>query len=315
MEMTSARVTAIAAPKILPPVIDFYYYNINLLKIFLGRIFVLMQKKIINFPVFFSLILFLIFIFASGTQAAEKQEMTSDSVTRIQNEISADISNLRSSVESVLAEIKLSSEDIKNRLDELEILSATEKSSDDMTAWGYDEAQREIHMQILSQLGVAYTAYEALAQSQNQNANANNNNENDAASLGNVVSPDINYSDELRKEITKTSNGLDVQVFYLASRLGRLKNELAEASELAKKLKEAQNGGEAIEIPRTYVLRLELARLNVALTAMQVRALKKTFDGNVANIQVLRRRLDDLKANLIFPQEILEKNLESVQTR
>ena len=70
-----------------------------------------------------------------------------------------------SSIAAVLAEIKLSSGDIKNRIAELEIL--TEKSSDDMASWGYDDAQREIHMQVLSQLSVAYTAYEALAQNQN----------------------------------------------------------------------------------------------------------------------------------------------------
>ena len=256
--------------------------------------------------------IFLFLILTDTSVAAEKQEMTTDSVTRIQNEISADIANLRSSVETVLEEIKLSSADIKARLAELSVL--TEKSSDDMSAWGYDDAQREIHSQVLSQLSVAYTAYEAL--SQNQNTQNSKPDENiDAASLENTASPDINYSDGLRKEIMKISNGLDVQVFYLQSRLSKLKIELAEASALQKRLKEAQDGGEAIELPRTHILRLELARLNVALTALQVSAQRKTFDQNVSNIQRLRRRLEDIKGKLIFPQEILDKNLESIQTR
>ena len=265
-----------------------------------------MTKKILTF------LIFLILIFADISQAAEKQEMTADSVIRIQNEISSDISNLRESVETVLAEIKLSSEDIKTRLAELEIL--TQKSSDDMASWGYDDAQREIHLQVLSQLSVAYTAYEALVQNQNSQ-NSKPDEEIDAASLENTASPDINYSDGLRKEITKISNGLDVQVFYLQSRLSRLKIELSEASELAKKLKEAQEGGEALEFPRTHIFMLELARLNVALTAMQVSTLRKTFDQNVSNIQRLRRRLEDMKGKLIFPQEVLDKNLENIQTR
>lgn len=262
-------------------------------------------KKIIFLFIF-------ILISVSAAFAAEKQEITTDSVTKIQNEISADISKLREPVDTVLAEIKLSSPDIKNRLAELADL--TEKSSDDMAAWGYTDEQRELHTQVLSQLCVAYTAYEALSQNQGSQ-NPNTAEQIDAASLENTTSPDINHSDELRKEIIKTSNGLDVQVFYLQSRLGKLKTDLAEASELQKRLKEAQEGGDAIELPRTYVLRLELARLNTALSALQVGAMRKTFDQNVSNIQVLRRRLEDMKGILIFPQEVLDKNLEAIQTR
>ncbi|MBR2208348.1 MAG: mechanosensitive ion channel, partial [Synergistaceae bacterium] len=131
----------------------------------------------------------------------------------------------------------------------------------------------------------------------------------------NATSPDINDSDELRQEISKVSRGLDVQVFYLQSRLSKLKIDISNSSELQKRLKEAQEGGEALELPRTHVLRLELSRLNVALTALQVNAQRKTFDQNVSNIQRLRRRLADMQKNLIFPQEVLDENLEKIQTR
>ncbi len=264
-----------------------------------------MQKKFS----FLTLILFLL-IFIPSIEAAETKELTTDYVTRLQNEISGDISRLQQPINSALAEIKLSSSDIRTRITELADL--TEKSSDDMAAWGYTDEQREFHTQVLSQLSVAYTAYEALSQTlQSSKAPAEIN----ASELENTTSPDINASDELRKEITKVSRGLDVQVFYLQSRLSKLKADLNEATELQKKLKAAQEGGDALELPRTHVLRLELSRLNVALTRLQVRAQWKTFDQNVANIQRLRRRLADMQKNLIFPQEVLDGILEKLQTR
>ena len=259
-----------------------------------------------------SLLIFILLLTSSAFGADSNQELTADSVTRLQNEISADISNLKGQIDSVLTEIKLSSADIKTRL--AEIADLTEKSSDDMAAWGYTDEQREIHTQVLSQLSVAYTAYEALIQNQNSQQ-AKTQQEIDAASLENTTSPDINDSDELRREITKTSRGLDIQVFYLQSRLSKLKIDLNDATELQKKLKEAQEGGEALELPRTHVLRLELSRLNVALTALQVNAQRKAFDQNVSNIQRLRRRLADMQKILIFPQEVLDENLEKIQTR
>ena len=260
----------------------------------------------------FSLLILFIFIFIPSAFSAEKQELTTDYVTRLQNEISADISKLKEPIESTLAEIKLSSSDIRARL--VELANLTEKSSDDMAAWGYTEEQREFHTQILSQLSVAYTAYEALLQNLTSRSSQNSQ-EIDAASLENINSPDINDSDKLRREISKTSSGLDVLVFYLQSRISKLKADLSEAADLQKKLKEAGEGGEALELPRTHILRLELARLNVAITNLQVGAQRKAFDQNVSNIQRLRRRLSDMQENLIFPQEVLDKILEKIQTR
>ena len=253
----------------------------------------------------FSFVILFLFLLIPSAWGAE---LTTDSVARLQNEISADISKLKDSIEAALVEIKLSSEDIKQRISELAALN--EKSSDDMAAWGYTDEQRETHTQVLSQLSVAYTAYLSLLQTPSDKQE-----EIDASTLENTTSPDINYGDGLRQEISKTSKQLDIQTFYLQSKVSKLKIDLADAAELQKKLKDAQEGGEAIELPRTHILRLELARLNVAITSLQVRAQKKTFDGNVSNIQRLRRRLADVQGKLIFPQEVLDDNLEKIQAR
>ena len=242
--------------------------------------------------------------------SAETKELATDYVTRIQNEISADISKLKISIENELSEIKLSSSDIKKRSEELEIL--IEKSSDDMAAWGYTDAEKEIHSRILSELSIAYSAYGSLIRNTSSIVPKS---EVDASTLENIESPDINTSDALRLEITKVSRGLDVQVFYLQSKLNSLTRDLAEAAELRKKLKEASEGGEALKLPRTHVLNLELARLKVALLRFQVRTQKTAFDSNVTTIQRLRRRLSDMKRKLIFTQEILDKNLSKIQER
>ncbi|MBQ7155598.1 MAG: mechanosensitive ion channel [Synergistaceae bacterium] len=242
---------------------------------------------------------------------AETQDLTTDYVTRIQNEISSDIGKLRTSIETELAGISLTSSDVSKRLSELSAL--TEKASDDMAAWGYTPEQRETHTRILSELSVAYAAYSALMSSPAAISEASVS--VDVSSLGNIASPDINTSDALRQEITKVSRGLDVQVFYLQSRLSKLRLDLAEAAALQKQLKEAEEGGQALELPRTHVLDLECARVNVALSRLQVRAQKRAFDANVSSIQRLRRRLADMQEVITFPQKVLDANLEALQER
>ncbi|MBQ3347164.1 MAG: hypothetical protein IJG39_08735 [Synergistaceae bacterium] len=233
----------------------------------------------------------------------ETQGMAVDYVTRIQNEISADISKLRASLEIELEGMKLDSTDIAQRTQELEKLS--ERASDDMAAWEYTPEQRQLHTHILSELITAYSAYGALLQSPSTNSAASD----DVSMLGNVSSPDINESDALRQEIAKVSRGLDVQVFYLQSKISKLRLDLAEASSLQKQLKAAQEGGDALELPHTHVLSLENARINAALTRLQVRAQKAAFDSNVTAILRLRRRLADMKGKVSFPKELLDANI------
>ena len=258
----------------------------------------------------FLLAFILILAIAWPSFGADSQERTSDYVTDIQKEISSDIGKLRESINKELESIKLGSADISARIAELAAL--TEKSSDDMSAWGYNEEQRELHTRILSELSVGYSAYSALVQS---SSTTTDEKPEDADSLGTIESPDINKSDSLRQEIAKFSREFDVQVFYLQSKLNKLRLDIREAANLQKQLKEAQEGGEGLELPRTHVLQLEAARVNVALTSLQVRAQKKAFDLNVAEIKRLRGRLESMQDKLIFPQELLDSNLEKLQTR
>lgn len=240
---------------------------------------------------------------------AENNDMAADYVTRIQNEISADISKLRASAESELADMKLESSDITRRIHELEAMTQT--LSDDMAVWGYTPEQRDIHANIISELITAYSAYLGLIQGQTVRQSASE----DVTALANVSSPDINASDNLRQEISKVSRGLDVQVFYLQSKISKLKLDLSEAASLQKQLKAAQEGGDAIELPRTHILSLENAKINAALTRLQVREQMKLFDANVSAIQRLRRRLADMQEKLSFPQTLLDANIEKLNAR
>ena len=241
---------------------------------------------------------------------AEPQDLANDYVTQMQNEISADISKLRTSVETELSGMKLTARDVYARISELSDL--TKSVSDDMASWGYTPEQRELHEQILSELSAGYAAYSSLLHVPTDKIEAA---KDDTASLANIVSPDINMSDSLRREITKVSRGLDVQVFYLQSKLNKLKLDLTEAANLQKKLKEAQEGGEGLELPKTHILDLESARVSVALSRLQVRSQWAAFAKNVAEIQRLRRRLEGIQDKLIFPKELLDSNIERLQTR
>ena len=257
----------------------------------------------------FLLALLIILVIPSVFYGQETQGLAVDYVTRIQNEISADISKLRASIETELEGMKLDSSDITQRIQELEGLS--ERASDDMAVWEYTPEQKQLHTHILSELITAYSAYGSLLQSPPQNSTTSD----DVSSLGNVISPDINTSDALRQEIAKVSRGLDVQVFYLQSKISKLRLDLAEASSLQKQLKAAQEGGDALELPHTHILSLENARINAALTRLQVRAQKAAFDSNVTAILRLRRRLADMQGKLSFPKELLDSNIEGLNKK
>ncbi|MBQ7193409.1 MAG: mechanosensitive ion channel [Synergistaceae bacterium] len=240
---------------------------------------------------------------------AENQEIATDYVTQIQHEISADLSKLRASLETELKDMKLDSADIAKRSQELEQMSLT--VSDDMAAWEYTQEQRQLHTHILSDLINAYSTYWSLLQA----AASQSTQSDDVSSLGKISSPDINESDAIRLEIQKVSRGLDVQVFYLQSKISKLRLDLAEAASLEKQLKTAQDGGEALELPHTHVLSLENAKINAALTSFQVRTLRATFEANVKSILRLRRRLAGINGKVSFSHELLESNIKALNTR
>ena len=259
--------------------------------------------------------------------AADTETKPVDNIAALQLEISNDIGKLRETINNELADLKLGSTDIEERLKELAIL--TETASDDMTAWGYTDTQRERRIQVLSELSVAYTAYasaaygrsDAQAQdhagtaSSDAAAKVKNENEIIAEGLGAIESPDINTSDNLRQEITKTSRGIDMQLFALQSKINKLKLDLSDSARMRKEIQTAQEGGEAIEIPRTHALEFENARLNAALSAVQVRRIRAVFDKDVALVQRLRRRLASIQDKLIFPEKLLDANIQKLQER
>ena len=267
-----------------------------------------LPKKFITF------ILVTAVLFLTGNdsvQCAETNETTSDHLTRLQNEISSDISKLRASAETELSGLKLNSPDIARRIQELTALS--ENASNDMAAWGYTPEQREIHLRILSELSLAYTSYGAMIQALANSSEGPKS--DDIALLGNTVSPDIFASDNMRKEISKLSRGIDVQVFYLQSKISRLKLDLSEAATLQKQLKTAQDGGKALEFPHTHILDLELARIKAAFSRLQLRTEMELFDKNITAIQRRRRRLADMQSKLSFSQQALDDRLAKIQER
>ncbi|MBQ7665485.1 MAG: hypothetical protein IJS42_02085, partial [Synergistaceae bacterium] len=240
---------------------------------------------------------------------AETQELAADYVTRVQNEISADISRLRVSVEKELEGFTLASPDISRRIEELTSLS--ESASDDVTEWGYTQEERERYSHVLSEMITTYSSYIAIIQGQTIPRTS----AIEIETLQDIQSPDINTSDNLRQEITRLSGVLDVQVFYLQSKIAKLKLELSEAAALQKQLKAAQEGEGALKRPRLHILSIENARINAALTRLQVLEQRKVFDSDVNTIQRLRRQLADIQDKLLFSPEILASNIGALDTR
>ena len=263
---------------------------------------------------FFVTLLF-IFTLVFSAQAAEVKDVGTDYIITVQNEISNDIARLRKSIDEELAEINLDPENIEARIAELTKLSET--ASDDMTLWNYTDEQREAYLRVLSELGLSWSSYSSLIQGSRQVIKAAEleTKSNDVSELEIVTSSDIFAQDDLRKEISKVSRGIVTQVLYLQSKLSKLRANLDDAAKLKKELKEAESGGSGLETPRTHILELENARLNIALTRLQVRDIKKIFDQNVDNIKRLRRRLADMSGNLVFSKEMLDSKIDKLQAR
>ncbi|MBQ7262593.1 MAG: mechanosensitive ion channel [Synergistaceae bacterium] len=247
---------------------------------------------------------------------APEGEGRTDDVVALHAEISADIGRLRRAVEAELAGMELTTADAEARLHELARMGET--VSEDMAAWGLTEAQRERHEQALAELGLSWSAYASLLQGQ---ASREEGASPTGATFGAeeivpAASNDIGASDVLRREIEKASDGLGLQVFYLQSRLGKLRLDLADVGRLNEELLEADGGGTPLDAPRGHALELEAARLGVVLSWAQVNATWAAFDENVARIRRMQRREEDMKAaGLTFPQELLSADLDQIQAR
>ncbi|MCR4817728.1 MAG: mechanosensitive ion channel [Fretibacterium sp.] len=241
----------------------------------------------------------------SPALGAQTDENATNDVIRLQTEISEDIAETREAVETELVALKLGSADVTLRLGELAALIET--ASEDMTVWGYTNEQRELHTQILSDLKVTYTAFSVL----NQMTLPQSGPELPLM----PASPDINNSDYLRMEIDKVSQGLNHAAFMIQSKLHTLRLDIADVVKLKNEAEGDQKGGMAIELPRTYSLALEAARLNLALSSLQVRTMRQGFDQNITFVSQLKRQLELIEDNVIFPEEVLNANIASLQER
>ena len=243
---------------------------------------------------------------SSSALGAQTEETAADDVTKLQAEISADIARMRVAVETELEGMKLGSADVARRLDELAALSET--ASDDMASWGYTEEQRERHLKSLSELTIAYAAYSTIPPQTDSEIEL-------PQPAATQVSADINALDALRREINKVSRGLDLQVFLLQSKIDKLQLDLSSAERLRKEAQAAQKGEAILRVPHTHALERELARLNIALSSIQVRMIRQYFDHYVELIAQLKIRLAALKEGLTFPEETLDANLKRLQER
>ncbi len=259
--------------------------------------------------IFAALLVFLTVSRAFG--AEENNEIATDYVTNLQNEISKDVVKLRQSIELELADIKLESLDVANRIQEIAALVST--ASEDVVAWGYTDEEREKYTRLLSEISVAYSAYGALFHGNMRTSGTSLSEEN--SSIETITSPDINISDAMRLEINRTSQQLENQAFYLQSRLSKLKLDIAEAARLRKELEDAKSGETSLADTRTHLLELESARIRVALSQIQIRDLRKLFEHNVSEIQRLRNRLASIQDSMTFSQELLNDNLEKLKKR
>ena len=225
-------------------------------------------------------------------------------VVQAQDEISRDIAQRQAAVEAELGDGKLTSIDIAARMRQLDRLIAT--ASEDAAGWGFSAEQREQYARLLSDLSLDWSAYNSMLQSQPPRAT-------DAsglpASQDLPAVADVDFSDDLLMRIQKATNELDVQMFYLQSKLGVLKLSQSDIESL-KGGAGADDGSSTL--PKLQELKLELARVRMAASWAQVLAAKRSCDANVALIRSMRAQLASVKGRLTFPEALLNARVASL---
>ena len=132
------------------------------------------------------------------------------------------------------------------------------------------------------------------------------------------ASPDINAYDALRQTVRKSSQELDIQVFYLRSILGKLNIALSDVPRLKQESDpESQGNEEKAEIrsPHIVALELESTRLKIASAWLQAREARLRCDETIRKIQEVQKGVARVRATLIFPEEVLNQNIEALQKR
>ena len=222
-------------------------------------------------------------------------------------QIDSEISYIIQLADKELSGLSLNSSDISRRIHELTRLESEIHSN--MSALGYSHEQEELYTNTLSEVLIAYSSYNSLMFSINQNIT--NLISEDTVSPASIISPDINMSDALVKEITKVSRGVDMMFFYLREEINRLNSYLSEISAL--KAQKPADDYESAFLPQINALETEKAMMNAAVSRVQLAARKRSFDGSVSLMLGFRKRLDYMQKHLVFTQEILDRNIDSLE--
>ena len=246
----------------------------------------------------------------TGGDAAEG---LGDTVAILQQRVSEDIAGSRDAVEAELKDFPLGSADVALRMKQLAKLTAS--ASEDAVQWGYTDAERERYAHLLSDLNLAYAAYntnlQTLASRQDSMAVAVTASKD--AELPASASSDINAYDALTQAIHKSRQELDLMVFNLSSVLNKLSIGLSNVGRLREEAESAHQDGATPSNIRA--LEVERARLNLASSWSQARELKQRCDEIIRNIRQDRKRLQGVRAALTFPEEVLNRNVGALQKR
>ena len=92
-----------------------------------------------------------------STQETSAPILLGDIVAILQQRVSEDIAGSRDAVEAELKDFPLGSADVALRMKQLVKLTAS--ASEDAVQWGYTDAERERYAHLLSDLNLAYAAY------------------------------------------------------------------------------------------------------------------------------------------------------------
>ena len=246
----------------------------------------------------------------TGGDAAEG---SGDTVAILQQRVSEDIAGSRDAVEAELKDFPLGSADVALRMKQLVKLTAS--ASEDAVQWGYTDAERERYAHLLSDLNLAYAAYNTNLKtlSSRQDSMAVAVTASKDAELSASASSDINAYDTLNQAIHKSRQELDLMVFNLRSVLNKLSIGLSDVSRFREEAESTLQGGTTLS--HISALEIERARLNLASSWLQAREAKQRCDEIIRSIRQDRKRLQGVRAALTFPEEALNRNVGALQTR
>lgn len=246
----------------------------------------------------------------TGGDAAEG---SGDTVAILQQRVSEDIAGSKDAVEAELKDFPLGSADVALRMKQLVKLTAS--ASEDAVQWGYTDAERERYTHLLSDLNLAYAAYNTNLKtlSSRQDSMAVAVTASKDAELSASASSDINAYDALNQAIHKSRQELDLMVFNLRSVLNKLSIGLSDVSRFREEAESTLQDGTTLS--HISALEIERARLNLASSWLQAREAKQRCDEIIRSIRQDRKRLQGVRAALTFPEEALNRNVGALQTR